>query len=255
MSLVHVYCARAERAHRSELLRSLSHDDLATAAGIGGTVAREEFLIGRAFLRRVLSLHAECLPRELEFARTSHGKPFLGSAPYVHFNLSHSSGVYLAAVARTEIGVDVERVDQTVDHRGVAQEVFSAGELAFLDAAPPDLRAERFFSIWTLKEAYLKATGAGLGADLKRISTVSRNGAVADASLPKGAPTWFSHELAAGAGFRAAFAIATPCPLVVVHDCSTIRGMAPAKQVQALAALPRGPKRRLLRTRACAEMR
>lgn len=243
MPWVHVYCARPPRAHASALRRLACDDDRAAAGAISGSAQREQFLTGRAFLRDVLSRHARCPSAGLEFSLTRFGKPFLGASPRVHFNLSHSNGIYIAAVAEAEVGVDVELIDRDIDHRSVGQEVFSGPEIAFLDEAPADRLAQRFFSVWTRKEAYLKATGLGFSSDLRAISVVSSNGAVADMSRAEGAPNWYSREIDVGWDARAAIAIAGRAPVVLLHDCATWR--------QPAAAQPSMP----LKIQACAETR
>ena len=50
----------------------------------------------------------------------------------VHFNVSHSDGTALVAIASAEIGVDIERIDGSVDYAGVAQSVFSRSEIEML---------------------------------------------------------------------------------------------------------------------------
>ena len=44
----------------------------------------------------------------------------------------------------------------------VAEMFFSAAEITMLKALPADSRAATFFSVWTRKEAFLKAVGKGL---------------------------------------------------------------------------------------------
>ncbi|MEM8713713.1 MAG: 4'-phosphopantetheinyl transferase superfamily protein, partial [Planctomycetota bacterium] len=63
---------------------------------------------------------------------------------------------------------------------------------AELDALPQEARATRFFSIWALKESYIKARGLGLRLPLKEISFGFDDGdhrARLDAVPPAGAST------------------------------------------------------------------
>ncbi|HYY84755.1 MAG TPA: 4'-phosphopantetheinyl transferase superfamily protein, partial [Beijerinckiaceae bacterium] len=54
--------------------------------------------------------------------------------------------------------------EATADMLDVAAQFFSASEAEALRALPPERQPERFFSIWTLKEAYVKARGLGIAA-------------------------------------------------------------------------------------------
>ena len=67
--------------------------------------------------------------------------------------------------------MDVEHIDRRVGIAEVAPRVFSAREREGLTAQPTEaLRRARFFELWTLKEAYIKAIGKGLAAPLAQIT-------------------------------------------------------------------------------------
>jgi 4'-phosphopantetheinyl transferase len=54
-------------------------------------------------------------------------------------------------------------------------------------SVPEDEGLRRFFWIWTMKEAYTKALGLGMGFDFKRIEyDVAKNILTVDGSIPKG---------------------------------------------------------------------
>ena len=73
-------------------------------------------------------------------------------------NLSHTRGLAACAVTRSHtIGIDVELLRNSIDFLAIAQTHFTECECAQIAAAPTELTADVFFSIWTLKEAYLKA--------------------------------------------------------------------------------------------------
>jgi 4'-phosphopantetheinyl transferase len=135
---------------------------------------RQRFLVGRAFMRTVL---ADCLgrsdPATLQFSHMPHGKPELAGldAGKLHFNLSHTDDMLVLAVSRKHaVGVDVETVTRKVELLALAQRYFATHEyeeLLDLDAAG---QRERFFALWTLKEAWLKARGLGLQIPLDDFS-------------------------------------------------------------------------------------
>lgn len=90
------------------------------------------------------------------FAHGKRGKPHLtGHHP---FNLTHSGDYAVLALASDSVGVDIERI-RDIDWKMVSNRFFHPDEQAFL-AKADDPRAT-FFTIWTLKEAYLKAEGHG----------------------------------------------------------------------------------------------
>ena len=129
---------------------------------------RHLFLVSHALLRCVLGRTLGREPESLEFERGVQGKPQLSdqdpaSAPLA-FNLSHSGVLAVVAVhaGAAAIGVDIEshRPERRFD--ALAQRYFSAAEVVALRALPDEARSGRFYDLWTLKEAYLKARGTGL---------------------------------------------------------------------------------------------
>lgn len=84
------------------------------------------------------------------------GKPRLADAR--PFNLSHSGDYALLGVADADIGVDIEQI-RLRPFSSVAKRFFSENDQALLkNAADPE---DTFFTLWTLKESYLKAIGRG----------------------------------------------------------------------------------------------
>ena len=94
-----------------------------------------------------------------------HGKPSLAMHPELHFSISHADGIAAAMVSEHECGIDCEPV-RRYDLR-VIRRVCSDTEQKLLETAPADERELLFFSLWTLKEAYVKAIGKGLTFPLK----------------------------------------------------------------------------------------
>jgi 4'-phosphopantetheinyl transferase len=85
----------------------------------------------------------------------------------LHFNLSRATDFVVCAVAdEEEVGVDVEDVTRAVEHLAIAAEFFAPDEVRALDELPAAEQRARFFTLWTLKEAYVKARGMGLSLPL-----------------------------------------------------------------------------------------
>src|SRR3546814_19651183 len=104
-------------------------------------------------------------PRAFRYQAGDKGKPVAlcdGRRLDVHFNLSHSNGIVaVAATHGLEIGVDTEPVDRKVD-LAVADRYFFGAEARWLAGLDPSQRTEGFLRLWTLKEAYITATGRAL---------------------------------------------------------------------------------------------
>lgn len=135
---------------------------------------QQQYLVTRALVRAVLSQYWPLAPSAWQFVRDSYGKPEIqpGLIPLpLRFNLSHTEGLICCAVTlKHAIGVDVEyllRANATLD---IAARYFAAAEIQALTQLPDALQQQRFFALWTLKEAYIKARGLGLSLPLDQFS-------------------------------------------------------------------------------------
>ncbi len=136
---------------------------------------RHQYLITRALIRTVLSLYVNRItPEKWQFTKNDYGKPSIGNSSIpisLHFNISHTDKLVVLAVAvDQEVGVDVEyliRPGKTVE---LADRFFSPSEAQQLLALPLERQNDRFFDLWTLKEAYIKACGMGLSIPLNHFS-------------------------------------------------------------------------------------
>ncbi len=101
----------------------------------------------------------------IPIATHAQGKPYFPSQPHWHFNLSHAGRYAVLATDERPIGVDIEQLHAF--SLEIATRYFAPEEQAQLQACPTATAQQQlFFQLWTCKEAYLKATGAGLHEDL-----------------------------------------------------------------------------------------
>jgi 4'-phosphopantetheinyl transferase len=134
---------------------------------------RELLLAGRLLMRGVLSAYGARRPEEWEIGIGPHGKPYVSNGPEgLAMNLSHAGGmVVLLTAAAASVGVDVEPATRVLDPLVTATPVFSDAEMAELRALDEEAACrERFFRIWTVKESLVKAAGAGITSDLRRVT-------------------------------------------------------------------------------------
>jgi 4'-phosphopantetheinyl transferase len=174
---------------------------------------RKRFVAAHAALRQILAAHLECDPQRIEYELGAFGKPRVASAngSYLRFNMSHSNDLALVAIAYgREVGIDVESVDREINHRALARRHFSAAEIERLEDEPPATRPELFFSLWTGKEAYLKARGTGLTMSLDEFQIVEskhRHSWRDVIERTHQSPRWFVRELSPQPGFIASIAL------------------------------------------------
>jgi 4'-phosphopantetheinyl transferase len=154
----------------SDCLYFLSNAERANWSRFVAERARLQYLVSRALVRTTLSRYAEISAHEWEFATNRYGRPYISGPPSkrgIQFNLSNTSGLVACAVAKgCSVGIDVENTERVPDIESLAATVFAPEELEDFRSCPPRSRLDRFFSYWTLKEAYIKARGMGLSIPL-----------------------------------------------------------------------------------------
>ena len=145
---------------------------------------RRQQLLARGLQRLVLSKYApEVAPQDWQVVQGARGRPELAppfEATGLFFNVAHTAGMVALAIGRVPlIGIDVEPLDRRVPLH-VAPRYFSESEVTALQALPPEQQPRRFLRLWTLKEAYLKAVGAGLAGGLDSMTfTFADDGGIA----------------------------------------------------------------------------
>ncbi len=142
-----------------ELGRLLSPRELRKAGRLRNIKDRRVYLAGRGMLRKIAAETLRIYPRDLAIGEAQYGKPFfLDFENVLTFNLSHSGSVVALVFdfERRHVGVDVEAINPEFEYEELVEHYFSQRE-------GEQIASHRdFFRFWTMKEALLKATGAGL---------------------------------------------------------------------------------------------
>ncbi len=144
-------------ASRVEALRLVLSDEEGRRADRFRTgQLRDRFVAGRGTLRSVLARYLGLPPRQLQLAYEPLGKPLLapaGGQCRVHFNISHSHGLALLAVADgREVGVDLEQIRPMPNAARLVERFFSPQENDQWRQLPPETQPTAFFQAWTRKE-------------------------------------------------------------------------------------------------------
>lgn len=155
------------RRERIELLRHTS-DRLRSVCG--------ELLV-RKYFAELPGMNNQAV----RFATGQYGKPYVSNVPDVHFNVSHAGRWVVAAFAGLPVGIDVEQLRLPIDP-SVPELVLSAAELAEYGRLTEEETGAYFFRIWTLKESFVKAVGAGFSIDPATI-TLAADGCLVNGSV------------------------------------------------------------------------
>jgi len=151
----------------------LSKEELRRANRFRFETYRERFIAARGILRTLLAPYLKCAPDKLDFSYGPKGKPALAdefSGSGLFFNLAHSEELALIAITRlSPIGIDIEKIRPMSDLDELVERFFSVRESALFQKLPDEQKNPAFFNLWTRKEAWLKATGEGIGDLLNRV--------------------------------------------------------------------------------------
>jgi len=126
---------------------------------------RRRFIVARARLREFLAARLGVHPERVELEHGANGKPWLAPR-FAHtgwrFNVSHCDDVAVYAFSQgKDVGVDVEAIRPVQEADAIAAQFFSDGEREAYAALSPRRRVLGFLRLWTRKEAFVKALGAG----------------------------------------------------------------------------------------------
>lgn len=138
---------------------------------------KKQLFMGRYLLRTVLSRYGDFSAGDWRFENNRYGKPFIASAQLekmskpLFFNLSHSQNKLVLAIGRHEfLGIDIEYGLRPRRVEKIAKRYFSSSEIAGFDVLEKEQVQRRFYDLWSLKEAYIKACGMGLAIPLDHFS-------------------------------------------------------------------------------------
>jgi 4'-phosphopantetheinyl transferase len=181
------------------LSAQLSDSERERVASYSTVVQQRRATVGFARRRQVLAEFCGIEPGEITFGSTSTGKPFVASSAGfdVGFNMSYCGGVGLIAIVRKrQVGVDVESIAEVPNAQRLTSTIATTLESRELSSLSPHDHAVASLRLWTRKEAYLKATGEGIGAGLKHFSVPLEPIPVSRILQPfDDGPSWRLYEL------------------------------------------------------------
>ena len=184
--------------------------------GRAGRFVRQEdqlqYVLAHGSMRAVLARYTGHDPSSVTFQMGATGKPALAETNdgrhRVHFNLSHSHGRMLIAVARDQdVGVDLEQIRDKVEVVKLAERFYAPLERNRVAGVTGLEQAKRFYRYWVAKEAVLKGQAVGLQLLQQCEILDSRDALRAEVYLLEGAtmqPGWTIQWLDCGTGWAGA---------------------------------------------------
>jgi 4'-phosphopantetheinyl transferase len=169
------------------------------ASNFNSATLRRRAIVRMARRRQVLANVCDTNPRDIVFEFSALGKPSIarGAGLELGFSLSHCGDVgMIAFVLDRTIGVDVDTVSELPETFQFLDLVASDHEKKEIDLLPQSERPAAALTLWTRKEALLKATGQGIGEGLKHITVPIESDAQGLTFQPvSNGPSWLLYEL------------------------------------------------------------
>jgi 4'-phosphopantetheinyl transferase len=148
----------------AQLAGILSTDESNRASRFFHKADRTNFIIRRALLRQLAGRILGKQPADIQFQRRQNKKPIVAG---LEFSVSHTKNYAAIAIGSTALGIDIEYTDPDFEFRPILAAHFSQAEISFIEDGENQLL--NFYTVWTRKEAILKATGEGLVNDLNKV--------------------------------------------------------------------------------------
>ena len=127
----------------------------------------------RMALRYLLGSYLQQHPADIRFTFNQQQKPRLAGTEEdrgLTFNLAHCGGTIVLAFGwNRPLGVDLETHIKPRRLERLAAACFTASEYQHWQARPDQDKQRTFYQYWTAKEAFVKATGAGIAMGLQRL--------------------------------------------------------------------------------------
>jgi 4'-phosphopantetheinyl transferase len=213
-----------DRPDAADLRAVLSDDERVRVERLATSELQRRAVARLALRRQVLGEQLGLAPDAVQLVRDEQGRLGVrGPGRPLLVSSSSSGDVGVLAVASSpRMGVDVEAASEVVDVDRFARRVATPHEATMLDALDPLARRDALARLWTRKEAYLKATGEGIGGGVAHVEVPIERGLWDAAFRPvPGGHVWRLYDLDCPVpGFAAALVVAASG---VVHVAITRR--------------------------------
>jgi len=140
--------------------------------------SQASYVSARALLRRALARVLGLMPEDVPLAQQERGRVELlhndaeDTGPWFsvsHTGLAEASIVAVAVSEDMPVGVDIEQPDRELDWRRLAESRMHDADKMALRTMDNRAARQRFFELWTLKEALVKLEDGKLMTYLKQV--------------------------------------------------------------------------------------
>jgi 4'-phosphopantetheinyl transferase len=217
--MIHVWSARYSTLDRYYPLLSglISPAEMLNAAGFKKPSDTRRYILRHGLVREILGQYTNKDPANISFVYGRSGKPDInpeGTFPDLRFSFSRTEEmVCIGITLKSEIGLDIVKIQPRYSFSAISNYLFTPDERRWIGHVVPDQRPFRFFRIWSLKEALLKATGGDVQTmketDVSPVMTDAFLDGFYTMNLGETDQKCFIHESGCGVGHHGALAAIT----------------------------------------------
>ena len=155
---------KLNEASFSELISHISENKRLRIMKFRNREDAQRILIADILIRSIIVKRTGIDNKCIIFDENSYGKPYLKNNKDFHFNISHAGEWIVCATHCLPVGIDIEHI-RHIDF-DIAKRFFTNEEYMDLMTTDSSNRLSYFYSLWTLKESYIKAAGMGMAIPL-----------------------------------------------------------------------------------------
>jgi 4'-phosphopantetheinyl transferase len=222
---IHVWQASlANDSNLADFEALLSEDELIRADRFYFKKDRNRYVFARGILRRLLAKYLAIEPETIVFEYGPQGKPsILPEQNFLNlqFNLSHSHNIACYGITiDSPLGIDVEYHKPDLAFMDIAKRFFSIAEIEQLKQNPSESQQQIFYTLWTCKEAFIKALGQGLFLALDKFTVDLTTMCIIPAEENRELTGWKVRTLELQSGYSAAIALREPLRQIYYYTFS-----------------------------------
>ncbi len=137
---------------------------------------RNRYIVCHGAVRQILARYLGKPYAMIKVEQTPSGKPYIpkkGGGVEIQFNYSHSEDLAICALSPDlNLGIDIQFIHPFMDLEKLVATYFSEEERLFFESVEKNNSLHQFFTLWTRKEAFVKAIGQGLSFPLKECTVL-----------------------------------------------------------------------------------
>ena len=159
--------SNTDRFMIEDLKNFLKEEELGKLDVYKSEVAKMNFAVSRSLLNKAFETILAVPFTEVLVLREKYHKPYIKNKSGIKFNISHTDGFVVIGFSKGELGVDIEKMNESFEFGDILEDCFTSGEIKSIGSD-----TSMFYKYWTAKEAYLKYEGYGLIRSPKEIEVI-----------------------------------------------------------------------------------